>query len=654
MEAIMRTHRLPLPAILATMVLIAFFVAIPVKPVASLALPVETGTATFNVDLANNSVTGGGWTQGSPVTIQVWNSDYTQKLKEVQAPVGPDINGSSGAFSYSFGQPYAGGWDITNGMIVVVTDGSTTKVMSDTNLRMTQFDVLGDQIYGQGAIAPVQICSENRWSPGPPATLTSPFRAGCAFGLDFDQGSGSWSWDLTATDQAQPANYWHVNLMPHVFAIQASQTDATGDSMGSEGSPEVPWPHLVAPANGNGPVLAFGYPLGTSVSLTATFPDAQVRTSSATVVATEMGDVATFSDIGRPLVIGTQLSASGQRPGTLFGDPQAPVVSLLTVRSVQITSVNIATDVVTGTAWPSADVEVTPYEPSGGGQSRHVQADANGLFSVNFALVDDLAWIDNPPVDLTAAGQMRVDAFDDVIHDDFDLVYAQVPNVVATINASPTTYLSGGQNVHVWGDGFAPNASVGIAEAFDGQGGPSVLTLGNLPTNGSGHYDGYVTVQRDVNGTDMSTVTSGRLVAYDPGNPYGRNAAVPISFLPPVGNITIAVNPTATVSAGGWVTVTGTATCVADGPMTVTVQVWQTVGRKSVATGTATIEVKPCWTGQTVTWQAVVKPSGSTLVPFGTGTAQVQVTATQNRYGDHAETTISALVKIAKAPKPSR
>jgi hypothetical protein len=133
----------------------------------------------------------------------------------------------------------------------------------------------------------------------------------------------------------------------------------------------------------------------------------------------------------------------------------------------------------------------------------------------------------------------------------------------------------------------------------------------NVPTGPE--HDDYVNV--DCAAVDEENTCFIALIS-DPDSAQAWTYFLPVE-------VNLGLDPTALLAkTSGRVTVSGSLSCPTTDSALIEGTLSQRIGRKSLATGSFSVEVS-CTQGS---WSATVSPSGS--VPFGTGTAELRATAT--------------------------
>ena len=651
-----------LVVVLAAPVLLAAFLVAP----AGAAAPAETDVwaASLSVNLAENSVSTAGWIADSAVELTIWADATDLEATPISSePLQVDASGS-------VRRQYSGGDDppdlipgmgfAVSGLVRMWNPNTAqhevtpvTKVLTDTWLQITEFDVDGDAISGTGATpGNFQICAGGEW-----ANVTS----GCAFTYDPASGlvvdpDGTWHWDTTAVG---------VDVVSGVMQVQAANEDLNGDRVQSD-ELAIPWPRLEVSYPQAALAMGFGYTetdVGTDAVLTATRPGQEPQQVVSTVTdGSSMGDPGYLAEFwfDGPLEAGTTLEFSGPRPGLLAGE--GDVVRSVVVTPPTIDAVVLDGSWVVGTAAPFADVMVYPWEPGPPGPwvRRHVVADENGWFNVTVAEPGDEGF-ESDVLTMTPAGSVGVHEYDA----DYDLTRIGRPNVLPEpmISVLPDQDLADGQMVTVSGWGYPPGQVRFIQCAAPG-GSADLCDLGTMsdPVDTWGEpFSAAFVVRRHLStGTgpvDCGSEPGACIVGAFQGMGEVRSQAA-ISFRPPLW-VGLAVAPVVTVNAAsGRATVSGTVTCSTPGEVALAGELWQRQGRKGIAYGYFSTALTCELAGEPVGWSAVLTPGGSPLLPFTKGIGEVTVSAAMDQYDEHVEewwtgTVTITVPKVPKPPKPS-
>lgn len=648
-----------LVGVLAAPLLLAAFLSAP----AGAAAPVETDTwgVSMYVDLANNRFDTGGWLADSLVTISIWSDATDLETSPVFSTA--VLTDGSGWLSASF-HPDGFDLDLVPGMGFAASglasqwnpdsqaweDTAVTKVLTDTWLQITSFDVEGDLIAGTGATPGyLQACAGGDWAsiPGGCSSTDQP-DTGLAVAPD-----GTWSWDLTAIG---------VDLVPAAMHVQAANQDGNGDMLASDGQ-EIPWPHLEVRVPNQVRALGFGWTdadVGLQVPVAVTWPGEGPTAYVADLVSNPWeGIVAELWLDDRSLEAGTVVELTGPRPPLLAG--AGDVTRTVTVTPPAITDVDLSASMVSGTAAPWADLMVYPGEPEppGGWVRRHVVADEGGAFSEQLSVPGD-EWFETDVLTMTEAGSVSVHEYDE----DFDVTVVARPNVVyePVIWVMPEAGLADGQTVEVQGSGFPPGdvRFVLCDDTYTADGCDLGTIQGPVQSSGDG-IQGWVSVRRylwTANGAVDCGAYPGacRIGAFAFLGQEVISASALLTFAPPL-EVGLWVSPSVTVSsASGRATASGTVTCSVPGPVQVSGELWQALGRKGIAYGWFSTTVWCDTPGEPVPWTAVLTPAGSPLLPFQKGVGELSVRAFMDHYDEHAEVSWEGVVTITvpKAPRPPK
>jgi hypothetical protein len=231
-----------------------------------------------------------------------------------------------------------------------------------------------------------------------------------------------------------------------------------------------------------------------------------------------------------------------------------------------------------------------------------------------------------------------------------------MPVIPATVSVSPNSGLSAGQTVTVSGVGFPNGVNlIPCATAHLGDGGwCDIGKMQNVAVDPNGRFSTSYMVFRYL-WTDHGSIDCGAapgtcaIVAFDPTNPYGRNANAPLTFAPALGPIKVTVKADGTASKiSGWATIKGTVKCSNSVPVSISGSLWQRIDKRHVAQGTFSLSVA-CQAGKTVSWTTKVVPAGMPIVPFAAGKAQATVHASAERFLETVESDVTKVVTLSKS-----
>lgn len=355
--------------LMTALVLACFLMAMPAPVSAD-----EYGNSTqsnipnprFSAIFLKNQVDGYDWPLGADVTISIddpdpGDLDYAPHTK----PVIMNPNGS--------GQTYVQftlvGFNLQPGQIVAMTDGTTTKSHTVTNLVVSGVDPVTDTIWGTGV----------------PGSLVTSLRCGievpggCVSRNTTVQSDHTWQVDFSVPGGPSPEeqNLW--NIVPGTSG-DASQSDEDADST------SFPWyvlnPRINAYTHpyGGGQVVGLDWPAGTNLTLEIDDP--------ATLVSPDYADtqIAVLRDAFRTEARFYPLESYTLKIGDLVTLSGGGINRTHTVLDVVVTSIDIETDIISGTAGPGiSQVQAKISNPN---ISRWVDV-VNGQWNADFSVPGD-------------------------------------------------------------------------------------------------------------------------------------------------------------------------------------------------------------------------------------------------------------------------
>lgn len=384
------------------------------------AAPAPTITAGLTFD----DVTGGGFAPGAQVMVTVYTSFGGTVLWSGTTP-------TSGGGDFRL-DGWMHGQDLVPGNVVQVTDGDAAKALTLRAVVVGAVDRAADTVSGfapPGSLVHVDV--------------SSPPFGGAVLDVAAD-GGGSWAADFTGTYDITMATW-----------ASASVADVDGDRTRADRPP----PQIQANLTFDN-VNASGFSPDTDLSVT-------IGAYSGTAHSDARGNVwIDRGQHGQDLVPGMAVSVSD---GT--------DTKTLTLAGLAVTTIDVGTDTVSGTAPAGAQVGVGVFTPpSGGGTGTGVTADGSGHWSADFS----------GQYDVTTLSHANASVSDD------DGDQTQADKELARIQASSTSdWMSGS-----W---FAPDTSVS-------------LSLGGTPATATTDGNGNFWADREQLGTDLvagMTVSAG-------------------------------------------------------------------------------------------------------------------------------------------------
>ena len=350
------------------------------------------------------------WTPGATISLTIEDGSGVVYVDSQTAD-------ADGRFHFGLG----GGFNLQRGHVVTVSDGTTTKTHTVTNLFVDGVDVTGDTVIGRAdASTDVDV-----WVHGDGnLTVTT-------------DGSGNWTADFSGwTD------------LTFLSDGGSQQIDSDGDSTG------VRWvsPRFqVAPVDNWVQSMSPWTP-GATISLTIEDGSGVVYSDAQT---SDSGGHFNFNVWGVDL-----------EPGHVVTVSDGTTTKTHTVTDVDVTSIDTGADQVHGTANPGAQVRVWA-SLFNEGSGRLVTADGSGIWTADFSVAAE----GQPIYDITNITRFNVDEFDD----DGDATFRQF---------GPPTQANRGVAVtpidnHVW----IANSGVDTVTRLDNDGNVlNVIDTGDEPT----------------------------------------------------------------------------------------------------------------------------------------------------------------------------
>ena len=317
----------------------------------------------FWVSPLDEQVNGADWPLGADVTLLIDDPDilgpvdYSDSQTVVVHPWDPNQT----SVSFDFG----GSFDVEPDHIVTLTDGTTAKNHTVTNLAVTDVDPDTNIVSGTaepGTDIQIQVCDE----------------AGCVFRYEEADSGGDWAANF-ATPGDEPNEGGTYDIVPGTEG-DANQWDDDGD--GTHVHWRVPNPRFtVWPTQGS--VDGYEWPDGAEVCLSIDDLDPEVspdhfECQTAGYVPWHSGETWVGFDLR---------GAFHVQPGYIVTMADGVTTKTHTVTSVAVTAVDPAADTVTGTAAPGSEVWVDAWGPWG--VSRHEVAGGGGGWTADFSTPGD-------------------------------------------------------------------------------------------------------------------------------------------------------------------------------------------------------------------------------------------------------------------------
>ena len=342
---------------------------------------------------AGNWVNGFDWPVGASLTLTIDDpSNGAGVDKTATATVGPapwNPNENLAQFDLE-------GFDLQPGHLLEVTDGTTTRTMTPTNLAVTGIDLTADTITGMGDPAlEVQACvnATDRCY----ARYTTP------------SGGGAWTVDYAHTGPRDDEKDL-VDLQPGNDGW-AAQFDANGNQTWFDW--RIPRPFIQANLTGNW-VHAYDWPTGASLTLTIDDPSNGTgvdSTATATVGPAPWNPNDILADFN--------LAGFDLQPGHLLEVTDGTTSRTMTTINLAVTSFDLDAETITGAGDPDLEVQVCVnatdrcfprYTTSGGSGAWSVDYAHTGLRDDEQDLVDLQPGTDGWAVQFDANGnQTQID-----------------------------------------------------------------------------------------------------------------------------------------------------------------------------------------------------------------------------------------------------
>jgi hypothetical protein len=317
--------------------------------------------ARFHVQLVENNVLGMDWRPGDSVTVTI---------DDPSNGVGVDFTDTKTADSNGTVVFYGlNGLQLGTGMVVTMTDGVVFKSHTVISLQVTGVDVATDVISGTGQVGAhiqVQHCQYNgclwrRW------TTIQP--------------DGTWQVDFSVVGPGSDEKEI-LDIVPGTSA-EALYPDADADHT----DVDIYVNQKFVAHTEEERVDGTGWVLSATVTLEINDP--------ATPVSPDYTDIITVTeapwDVSRTWF---NIDFNGQydlKAGDVVTVTDGTTTKVHTVTSLQITKVDPATDVISGTAAPNSYVDLQTCGV-GGCTYRTELADSNGNWAADFSVVGDQSW----------------------------------------------------------------------------------------------------------------------------------------------------------------------------------------------------------------------------------------------------------------------
>ncbi len=361
----------------------------------------------FHVQLTQNNVEGYGWPLGASVTITI-DTDHNGTPEFTSSPqtvVQADWDPNNTFVRFD----YVGGYDLAAGMYVTMTDGTTTKTHTVTNLTLTSVDPATDTLTGTaspGSYLEVgHLCDEN----------------GCAIRRVTANGLGNWVADFSAPGAGpDPDEQALFDIKPGT-GNEVRQPDEDGDHT------DIDWyvlnPHLQVFVTSDR-IEAREWPLGNTVTLTINRPSTPQNpdyTATRTVGHAPWDPNQYLAEFDLNGIYHYQV-------GDLVTVADGPRIKSHTVSDIAVINMNVAADTISGTTSPNTVVWVEIYRD--GAPYRMVTANGSGNWSADFSA----PWSDQGTYDLTPGldgAALRYDTDGDASRADW-----HIPNPVIQVRAN--------------------------------------------------------------------------------------------------------------------------------------------------------------------------------------------------------------------------
>ncbi|NWG07638.1 MAG: BMP family ABC transporter substrate-binding protein [Chloroflexi bacterium] len=315
----------------------------------------------------DDRIEGWEWTLGSTITVSV---------DDPVTPTSPDITRTAVVYEaswnpgeYRFDVDLRNIYDVKTGDTVTATDGTTTKTHTVTSLAFTDVNMDTDVVTGvaaAGSTVAIWACDSfncYNYAPDPVA-----------------DGDGVWSVDFTPIFDITYGTW-----------IDSSQNDEDGD--GTFFGKNMPNPRINVRANDNN-IEGQEWTLGSTVTVTVDDPLTPV---SPDITRTAVVYEASWN----PGEYRFEIKLEGEfdiKASDIVTATDGTITKTHTVTSLAFTSIDVDTDVVTGTAQAGSNVDIWACDNNNCYNGPTVTADGNGNWSVDFTGIYDIVhgtWVDS-------------------------------------------------------------------------------------------------------------------------------------------------------------------------------------------------------------------------------------------------------------------
>ena len=320
---------------------------------------------TFSARMTDNEIHGYGWPLGASVTLIVDNPntpppvDFTKTQTAMVADWNPNE-------TYAQFKLWEDGFTLEQGMTVTMTDGITTKTHVVTNLTVTEIDTEADTISGTASPnAQVEIghisCDEN----------------GC-YGYRRVTADSSGNWIADFAHVGEDSDEQDIIDITIGMGNEARECDDDWDCT------QFGWyvfSYTLHAVPTHPEVHGHDWPSGADVTLTI---DDDTDPGNG-VLYTRTKNVDDDPWCGSPCF---DLSGAFElQVGQYVTMTDGTVTKTVQVSTLKITSVDIVSDTLSGTADPGSDVMINIWSQDG--KARHTVADSNGDWTVDFSVPGD-------------------------------------------------------------------------------------------------------------------------------------------------------------------------------------------------------------------------------------------------------------------------
>lgn len=316
----------------------------------------------------DDRVEGWEWTLGSTITVSV---------DDPVTPTSPDITRTAVVYEaswnpgkYRFDVDLRNIYDVKTGDIVTATDGTTTKTHTVTSLAFTDVNMDTDVVTGvaaAGSTVAIWACDSFNCYNYAPDPVTD--------------GDGVWSVDFTPIFDITYGTW-----------IDSSQNDEDGD--GTFFGKNMPNPRINVRANDNS-IEGQEWTLGSTVTVTVDDPLTPV---SPDITRTAVVYEASWN----PGEYRFEIKLEGEfdiKASDIVTATDGTITKTHTVTSLAFTSIDVDTDVVTGTAQAGSSVDIWTCDENGCyNYDPDPIVDGSGIWTVDFTGIYDIVhgtWVDS-------------------------------------------------------------------------------------------------------------------------------------------------------------------------------------------------------------------------------------------------------------------